>query len=1042
MATLALCPSESPDYQQFYQLQRQSAREKEFFDLHVTDWLHGPGNIHTVILYTPTRLGRENGSASAMDEIIFSPQVVMEPITPKGPSTRLSSLALGLTDGFTSQHAKEFKKDHEASAFSGLYNIPRFSVGNATGAPLPDSMQQYCYQAHFEIGEVTYMFGGLRTDPAVSLKTLGIPRSTDLSRISVHLPGDLPPFVNKEVLMSPLLAPNPSFILFNPTRGTVQEYPRDSYSDEFPGHLLQAVGTQVSPHKVFWCGGIEAKVVSVTHDQDIDRWIVRKKIVPNKYGYLMDSRSLSFTKVDIRSKLYVRYSGSLGSTVVSNVLQEGHDLHPDLPLPVFAGLGSPSLQPIKTSDISVLKSKDAPKKDSPGSKSRDSPVSKSRDSPVPKPSDSPVSKLKESPLSKPSDSPASKLKESPLSKPKDCPTLKARDSFTLKAKEPSLSQKHSDTVESPAVSSATLAYSSKPQAVSEPVSRKTTFNTSSDAQHSGSPTSDTRTRPALHSHPSLSPSMHTKSSDITKVESNASLQSSVRTKIGETLGIVSSSPPLPASTSSLKVSSMLHKSTRLFHRDRSSSVKVGGTPVQSQSSYSSHVKSNRSVILQGPQTSRPTSPQIQKKPLNTRPLRNVSSLEHTESASDTSSASSTTSAFTLAIPAPRPSKTQRETSEKNVLATETASANFSLVENTVLKPDVASVTIYQFGGFKYTPDEDGRPAFTATNELLKIELLLTDKSFHSEALLLKISPGEGELWPSPRGYFASVLINANSSVEACHITSEGSSDDLDLARSPRLSAEISSVRSPSLVFHSLNGDSYFDRKCLLVHGGVNSDYETFSELYMFSFATGKWETMLTYAFDYYKLPKQPFEDEMTEELSVENQVKTPELVEAEFRSCHHRAHLYTQDDIEYVFFLGGFQNDYLRHVDKIPYTNDKFDVSRLSKFLFSSTNSNLLRIPVLNIKSQQWKFSRFFYDLSETVLPQAMETLMGNRYMKNSRTSFHGGAFSLVGKQITICHGMVEFVPEKKRDHGKIVDDLKATTVFLGGHTHLVFPNM
>ncbi|OVF10072.1 hypothetical protein A9F13_03g02112 [Clavispora lusitaniae] len=211
---------------------------------------------------------------------------------------------------------------------------------------------------------------------------------------------------------------------------------------------------------------------------------------------------------------------------------------------------------------------------------------------------------------------------------------------------------------------------------------------------------------------------------------------------------------------------------------------------------------------------------------------------------------------------------------------------------------------------------------------------------------------------------------------------------------------------------------------------------------MYSFATGKWDTMSTYVFDYYNIPKQPYEDEKTEDLQLENQVKAPELVEADFRSCHHRAHIYSEDGTDYVFFLGGFQNDYLRHFDKTPYTSNKFDVSRISKFSFSSTNSNLLRIPVLNVRSQRWKFSRFFYDLSECVTPQAMEILMGNDFMRNTRTSFHGGAFSLVGKQITICHGIVEFVPEKKEDFGKISKHLNATTVLLGGHTHLTFPNM
>lgn len=108
----------------------------------------------------------------------------------------------------------------------------------------------------------------------------------------------------------------------------------------------------------------------------------------------------------------------------------------------------------------------------------------------------------------------------------------------------------------------------------------------------------------------------------------------------------------------------------------------------------------------------------------------------------------------------------------------------------------------------------------------------------------------------------------------------------------------------------------------------------------------------------------------------------------------------------------------------------------------SSTNSNLLRVPVLNLQSQTWKFSRFFYDLTGRVSPQAMDLLMGTDYLRNARICTYGGAFSIVEKQITICHGMVEFSPEKAKDYPKLAKGLGADSILLGGHCHLTFPTL
>ncbi|QFZ29744.1 putative guanine nucleotide-binding subunit beta [Clavispora lusitaniae] len=1015
------------EYQEFYKLQKQTERERQFVQSHTQDWLHGPGNIHSVIQYSVFRSSSKNGWINGNSgEINFSPHISMAPVAQR-PTTRSSSVESRQSDHFVSKHAGDFKKDHDASPFSGLYHVPSFSTAAPEG-PLPAGMQQYCYQAHFELGEVTHMFGGLRVDPSANLRLLGIPRSTDLSRISVHLSGDLPPFVNKEVLMSPMMYPNPSFILFNPTRGTVQEYGREGFGDVFPGHLLQATGTQVSPHEVFWCGGFEAKVVSVSHNEDVDRWIVEKKIVVNDHGYIMDGRTLRFTRVDIRSKSALRYVGRLGSALVSNSFEE----HPSqVGSPHSRGISSPVWPGDEMEELEIEKDRESDRE-----KSRKSDkVAKNGKGEKP----GKVDKIDTTDRTEKIDKSDRTIK---IDK-----TIK----FDTTVKTDSI-----DSIETPKVdkSERTEKPPSPQRSEKSDKDDKTEKNEKSDRIDNGKAAKDSTSKPDDKEKPK-------------PVRQEKDSPARPRVSPDQRRPDTKSSPPLSAS----KMTSMLHKSTRIFHRDRSMSGKQMPSPSPIQSSYSNQVKHNRTVPGQSP-LSRPGSPQMSRKSPVVPPSRtNTGSSDRTGSdKGDSDSASSMSSVPALAIPAPRRLRqSQKEQAEKNQVFGERTFIDREMGDTTPVKPDVVSITVYQFGGFKYAEDEDGRPHFTSTNELLKIELLLNGNNFHSEALVLEISSGANDLWPSPRGFFASILLDAYSPSETCDIVADRYSDDSASASTSesgdRLSdilaeksdiwmekssdpwgakpaADIVSEKSAPLSTQSLGGESFFENKCLMVHGGVNDQHEVFSELYMYSFVTGKWDTVSTYVFDYYNIPKQPYEDEKTEDLQLENQVKAPELVEADFRSCHHRAHIYSEDGTDYVFFLGGFQNDYLRHFDKTPYTSNKFDVSRISKFSFSSTNSNLLRIPVLNVRSQRWKFSRFFYDLSECVTPQAMEILMGNDFMRNTRTSFHGGAFSLVGKQITICHGIVEFVPEKKEDFGKISKHLNATTVLLGGHTHLTFPNM
>lgn len=927
--------AELPD---FYRLHEQSAREREFLDTHTENWFHGLPKTYNVIEYdrfhsTGSNAHFQNGNRA---ESYFAPKVVMNKVQPQNSNTRLSSMASTQSELKHSQHTAEFKLDKNASPFSGLFHIPAFSY-SFPGHPNPESISAYVYQAHFEVGEITYMFGGIFEDPQLSLRSMGIPRSTDMSRISVHLPYDLPPYVNKEILMSPMMAQNPAFIMFNPARGTVTAYDIDIVGDTRPGNLCMMKGTLVSPHQVFYSGGFEVKVDSVNFDESTKRWIVKKSIVVNDDGYILNVTNMLMTKIELKSKLDIHYSGRLGGSLVLNVFQSHSYQERYVALPVGNTTAS---GPINFTDL-VENDLEAPRLD---------------------------------------------VKKDSVKLIKD--TLKKDTSSSLA---PTSSSSNRVSIR--------VVTEQTPQRTISSGSARSTSKQSDTSKGSGSP---------------LSPSS--------------------------------------SASTSTKVSSMFQKSTRIFHRN---SVRHNGQAPM-QSAYSNQVKQHRSQTLLSSHTSRPTSPlRLSMKSPTSRQADALSIASESTDGDSLHSDHSAPSGSNIATPTPRKGTLNMPAALKSTSAgTEStasaASANYRafLLEDSALRSDVLSVSVYQFGGFKIAPSDSGTHGFVASDQLLKIELIIDDPMqmvFHPEALIMEvISHNLKSVWPSARGYFAFALVDNDATNETCELVQPQDVPDSDSSKSITITSETfsTSEKSTGRSNRSYNADLFFETKSLMIHGGVNEKHDVFKELLFFSFSTGKWLAVPTYAFDYYNIPKQPYEDENTKLLTLEAQVDNAALVEAEYRCCHHQALIIEEDGRQYVTFLGGFTNDFLRHHEKTPYTSNKFDVSRISRFLLSSTNSNLLRVPVLNLRSQTWKFSRFFYDLSERVSPQAMDILMGNDFLRNARISFYGGALSIVGKQITICHGLAEFVPEKKEDFSKVKKYLEADSILLGGHCHLTFPSL
>lgn len=927
-------------YLDFHKLQEQSAREQEFIATHQENWIHGLPQLYNVIEYekyesTASNADYENGNKA---EVLFGPKVVMNKVHPENAATRLSSLSSSYSEEKPSKYAKEFKNDGNSSPFSGLFHIPSFSYSiQGNGGPL--SMTGYVYKAHVEYNGITYMVGGLNENAPLNLRNWGIPRSTDLSRISVELKGQLPPYVNKEILMSPAMCENPSYLTFNPSRGTVTVYDISVLGETSAGKLCQMYGTVVAPNRIFFCGGFELRVDSVNFNTDIKRWIVKKSIKVNEFGYLLDTDKMKMTKIQLKSKIDEGYNKRLGASLVSNVFNGNFSRHLDVALPV-------------------------------GKSSANGPFAAFLD---PLPAEEEPQKLE----------------------------LK-RDTLTLKKDYP------------------------KPTFVTETTTLTTSFSSSGATSRS-----------TLRVTTDTSPQ---------RVMTSTSSRSAKQGDLSSSAGGSPLSPTGSTTGNSLKVSSILQKSSRLFHWN---SVRHNGQLHRNASSYSNQVRNRRSNTLSS-QNSRSTSP-LRLSLKVPQPRQVADSVSLASESTDTESAHSELSiASSSPIATPTPKKLPPTNSVID-LAAEVGSVGSGdsaafFLEDSALRSGVISVSVYQFGGFKEVVSSSGDVSFVATNDLVKIELIIDDPEkviFHSEAYMFELTNySHKSVWPSPRGYFAHSLVSDDPSSAYCELVTPVEFQDSESSKSLTSAFEAVSISEKSTAHHSFNADMFFERKALMIHGGVDENHKVHSDMFMFHFNTRRWLVAQTYAFDYFELPKQPYEDENTELLTIERQVENPKLVEAELRCCHHQALLFAEDGREHVAFVGGFTNDFLRHHEETPYQSDRFDVSRIARFLMSCTNANLLRVPVLNLQSQVWKFSRFFYDLTGRVSPHAMDLLMGTDYLRNARMNVYGGLFSIVGKQITFCHGMVEFTPEKAEDFVKVKKGLGANSILMGGHCHMIFPSL
>lgn len=489
---------------------------------------------------------------------------------------------------------------------------------------------------------------------------------------------------------------------------------------------------------------------------------------------------------------------------------------------------------------------------------------------------------------------------------------------------------------------------------------------------------------------------------------------------------------------------ILGKLTKLFHRHN---TKGNSLPLKSpqlqglQHTYSDLVSKNRSNSFNSI-ASRPSSPFQSPQTNNLPPVKairdEIKNIDNSESEDNNSFITSDDSSI---------KNTEGDEEQGSRDATEDHSQNNPLFKNINSDPTKYSVLVFIFGGF-IPEDLDGYQVFKATDELLRIELVLYDSLddliFEKDAEVVKcnsILTDESKLWPSPRGYFAYTLVDCRRGLdtgEACltsfTLSSDPSSDDH--------SAYSSSTRGSDRrdKYHIL--ERFFSTKTFIVQGGTNEKYETFSDFYIFDFLTCTWQLYNTYAFNYFDSKLQPYEDDDISLYSDERKVKNPELEEAELRASHHSAIFYRADDWDYLFFFGGYRNDYLRLFDKEPYKSDKLDVSRLSKFSLTPSNQQLLRFSVLNLQTQTWRFLRFYYDMGHTIEEECMRKIQQNESWSNARLCNIGSTYSISENVVTIGHGLIVPVAEKKEDMDKLRNEIPTEILLAGARVCFTIPNV
>lgn len=1103
-----------PNYDKFRMQPERSMKLTSKVD---KDWIHGVRHVLTFLDYVP-HLNHEPTPHLAKERF-FETCLSFRDLENVDPRNRKFSFS---SDGnseaeFLEAPAKELVKrdfisDDYGSAFSGLLHLPAVSIsGGKLGIDSVNSHKSY-YSSSFKIGELSYLFGGLVVDLNKSLKSLGIPLSTDLLNISVYCSTVLPPHMDKALITSPMFVPNKKIHICNPARSTINSMNQDMHEAKSTFDICAMTGTQILESQVFFCGGFRVITDKVDFDSQTNRWMIYKSIELNRDAFILDVKTFRFSHIKISSNTDFIYDGRLGFSICSSLVN-AVESDKRVVLNLKSVITEPVSPEVQISSPNPVYPSSKYKYPDSTSTSPSQTVSVST-TPVSAKSPSSTKSINsvKSPTSSWSHSNSNRsVTSESVVEDASKQTFSSRNrstNSTNNAKEKGTSSSHSSFVRDP---------SSNEEAKKSPSGSRASSSTTGHLLHSSSQREKQSSQPNLSRPPLEFPSISSSHSSarVLKIKEDKYAKGMSEKK----------SPDDSDAKSGHKF--LLGIPGRLFHRSGKH-----GTGLSSLSSPStSHV--TRLKSLNGNSQSKETKDAAEKNdyveradslgrkselaktrivgdsecsptisnPVPVSPESNAS-INGTNMSSPTASnsqleklslgsyqAEAKYEAYSRSVSQPSSAKDARSGSRgtEEVFFLRTSSSDGSLhrqssvelkvdselrpslklktsikrektfepiveasnseagdeckkpISPEVSKSLILTVSVYIFGGFCAKRDAEGRQCFVAMNDLLKIELIVSDIStlqFHPEAFIVLVD--QSTLIPERRGFFASVIVSTESTRNVLKAAYEKDPSKLN---EPVGGFKHQRTASSVCQENKVCPEPSFDDKCLLVHGGVDENNTVYGNCFLYHFKRNTWIEFKTFSYDYFGIPKQPYEDENVEILRFDYQLKDPKFGEAELRACHHHAQIITEGDTEYLVFVGGFYNHYLRRFDSVPYSSNKIDISRLIRLLLTMTNSNLLRMPILNLLTQTWYLKRYFYEFSNHVSPKCAQVL-DNDLLVNSNSYIVGGDILVSGKQIVICHGQVHVVPSRLADFDLIHEATGTPHILLGGQFAITFPGI
>lgn len=926
-------------------IQPSISAQEAFFTENQRGWMHGVEPPTTIFKYNRSDSSTldDRRHVYGLEQTIFTPTGRLGPV--EHSTIRNKTSELPKIDPKSDECPEMVKYEAPNGGFSGYYSMPQQAINaphrfrqDIEKRRLLTDIPNCCYHNNGTVNGISYIFGGLAASKYNDFSHLNIPNNVDPSKISIYFPYELPPFVSRDLLTSPYMVQNPHLIQFNASRNTITYLDLMSTTN-VPWRLNGTASCLISPRHIFFFGGYEIEVESTEYIQSVDRWIVRKKLIMNDFGYIFDSLTLKFTKIrlDLKNRHDI-IRGRVGCGITANIYEP---VESEVDIPVRIPL--PPVFTDTSSDTDVLTNSMSP--------------------------------------------------EGPKH-----PNIKVLTGSALQS------------------------------------------STSEDSRQSAKT-----------------------NSIITEKETKK--DSAPNSAVSPSHGMAA-----------LKMGNILEKSTKIFHlshlRKASGNLSTGLNShlTNTYSQEMSRVRSNSHG------SSRPTSP-ILKAQNSHATTKNSLAPSLSNDQKYASSVETDVKFIPTATPEhvdsfrfgghknsqasnhshPSRSNTQTSKSElgaelNSIASSDTSPSSNLLFEDSVIKSGIVSVSVFIFGGFKCVL-EDGIGKFQATNDLLKIDIGSKDNhesiQFMEEALIYSYGD-EGDTkkaahsadWPLARGYFAFSLIEHHRSfVDNCKWDLyEGSSlstfDDLsnsNRARSPESDRYKSNNATMQRKFKS--PQTFFNGRALLIQGGINEKHESFSDLYLFVFDTGKWTSVTTYVHEYFDSDKEPH---MAKCKESENPL--PLLVEAELRACHHTALYYKNEDRDYLFFAGGITSDCLKG-PKTP-SNGKFDVANYAKFLLFSENSYLLRMMVLNLQTQTWQFLRYYHGDICTTNKTFGQMVADRPWWKNTRICFAGGSAYMNEKSVNLCHGLAYPAPDSEEKWDAIKNDLPMGYALWGAHVLFTFPSL